>query len=119
MTGITDQQGHKLYIINGTADHIHLLVSMSPVQSPSDLMYHVKRSSSLWINQNRYVKGKFSWQEGFGAFSLGKKQVPGVIQYIEQQELHHNREAFWDEYLKMLKDHEIDYDERYVFKPIE
>jgi putative transposase len=71
MSGIIEQQGHKLYIINGMPDHVHILVSMSPNQAPSELMYHVKRSSSLWINQNRLAAGRFCWQEGFGAFSVG------------------------------------------------
>jgi REP element-mobilizing transposase RayT len=79
MSGITEQQGHKLYIANGMSDHVHALISMSPKQSPSDLMYHLKRSSSLWINENRLVAGKFSWQEGFGAFSLGKSQLNDKI----------------------------------------
>jgi putative transposase len=119
MTGIIDQQGHKLYIINGTSDHLHILVSMSPTQAPSDLMYHTKRSSSLWINQNRLVAGKFSWQEGFGAFSCGTKQIPEIIKYIENQQQHHEIQAFYDEYLEFLKDYEIDYNEKYVFKPID
>lgn len=119
MNGIIAQHGHKPYIINGTSDHVHILVSMSPVQAPSDLMYHTKRSSSLWINQNRFVTGKFSWQEGFGAFSCSKKQLQEIIKYIEQQEYHHNSKVFYDEYLELLRDYEIDFDERYVFKPVE
>ena len=118
MSGIIEQQGHKLYIINGTSDHVHMLVSMSPVQAPSDLMYHTKRSSSLWINQNNLVRGKFSWQEGFGAFSCGKKQISGIIKYIEDQEINHNVKLFYDEYIELLKDYEIDFDEKYLFKPV-
>ncbi|HQG53555.1 MAG TPA: IS200/IS605 family transposase [Bacteroidales bacterium] len=68
--GIIEQQGHKLYRINGMPDHVHIFVSMSPNQSPSDLMYHVKRSSSLWINKNHLVTGRFTWQEGFGAILI-------------------------------------------------
>jgi len=99
-------------------DHIHVLVSMNPVQAPSDLMFNVKRSSSLWINQNKYVPGKFSWQEGFGAFSYGKVQIPVIAKYIENQEDHHTRQVFFDEYLDLLKEYDIAYDEKYVFKPI-
>ena len=119
MTGIVEQQGHKLLQIGGMPDHVHVLVSMSPKQSPSDLMFHVKRSSSLWINDNRLVIGKFSWQEGFGAFSYGKSQIPNVANYIENQEKHHTKRNFMEEYLELLKLFEIEYDERYVFKPIE
>jgi putative transposase len=116
---IIENQGHKCFVINGIADHIHLLVSMNPKQASSDLMYHVKRSSSLWINDNKLVRGKFSWQEGFGGFSYSKSQVPRIITYIENQEKHHKKQNFIDEYLKFLKLFDIEYDERYVFKRIE
>jgi REP element-mobilizing transposase RayT len=119
MSGIIEQQGHKMYIINGMPDHVHIMVSMSPNQAPSDLMYHVKRSSSLWINQNRLVAGRFSWQEGFGAFSVGKSQLPKKIKYIEGQEEHHKKTSFMEEYLKFLEEYEIPYDERYIFKPLD
>ena len=118
MNGIIAQHGHKPFAINGMPDHVHVLVSMSPVQAPSDLMYHVKRSSSLWINQNRFVMGKFSWQEGYGAFSCSKTQVPSIAEYIVIQEHHHGVKAFYDEYLEILKDNEVEFDERYVFRPI-
>ena len=119
MTGIVEQQGHKLFQIGGIEDHVHALVSMSPNQSPSDLMFHVKRSSSLWINESRLVIGKFSWQEGFGAFSYGKSQIPDVVKYIQNQEPHHKKQCFMDEYLKFLKLFGVEYDKRYVFKAIE
>ena len=119
MSGIIDQQVHKLYVINGMNDHIHILISMTPKQAPSDLMYHLKRSSSLWINQNRLSAGKFSWQEGFGAFSLGKSQLQEKIKYIEDQQQHHKKESFREEYLKFLTENDIEYDERYIFKPVE
>jgi REP element-mobilizing transposase RayT len=118
MNGIITNQGHKPFAINGMPDHIHVLVSMNPVQSPSDLMFNVKRSSSLWINQNKYVTGRFSWQEGFGAFSYGKVQIPIIAKYIENQEDHHTRQIFYDEYLDLLKENEIEYEEKYIFKPI-
>ena len=118
MNGIIANHGHKPFAINGMPDHIHVLVSMNPVQSPSDLMFNVKRSSSLWINQNEYVHGKFSWQEGFGAFSYGKVQIPVIAKYIEKQSDHHIRKAFYDEYLELLREYDIDYDEKYIFRPI-
>ncbi|HOW30805.1 MAG TPA: IS200/IS605 family transposase [Bacteroidales bacterium] len=119
ITGIAEQQEHKLMAINGMPDHLHVLVSMNPKQSPSDLMFHMKRSSSLWINENKLVQGKFSWQEGFGAFSYGKSQIPVIAGYIEKQKQHHARKTFIREYTDFLKAFGIDYDERYTFKAVE
>ena len=119
ITGIIRNKGHKLLTIGGMPDHVHVLVSMSPKQSPSDLMADIKRSSSLWINENRLVMGKFSWQEGFGAFSYGKSQIPDIAHYIETQEEHHKKRTFMEEYVEFLKLFEVDYDERYVFKSVE
>jgi putative transposase len=119
INGIMDQQQHKLFAINGMAEHVHILLSMNPKQAPSDVMFHIKRSSSLWINQNRLCPGKFSWQEGFGAFSYGKSQVPVIARYIENQQLHHNKQTFLDEYIGFLKAFEIEYDIRYIYKPID
>jgi len=119
MTGTIANKGHKLLQIGGMPDHVHILVSMSPRQSPSELMADVKRSSSLWINEKRFVVGNFSWQEGFGAFSYGKTQITNVCNYIATQEQHHKKQTFQEEYLEFLKLFEIEYDERYVFKPIE
>jgi len=119
ITGIIQNNGHKLLIINGIPDHIHILFGMRPNQSLSDLMQDIKGDSSRWINENKLVPGKFSWQEGYGAFSYAKSQVPTVIKYIQDQELHHAKRTFIDEYRKMLEDFGIEYDERYIFKPIE
>lgn len=105
--------------MGGVNDHIHILVSMSPAQSPSDLMANMKRSSSLWINNNHFTNGKFSWQEGFGAFSYSKSQIHDVATYIENQENHHHTKTFMEEYLEFLQLFEIEFDERYIFKPIE
>jgi REP element-mobilizing transposase RayT len=119
MTGIVSQQGHKLLTIGGMPDHVHVLVSMNPSQAPSDLMFHVKRSSSLWINEKRLVAGKFTWQEGFGAFSYGKSQIPAVATYIDRQEEHHKKRNFTEEYKEFLNLFNIEHDEKYIFKPIE
>ena len=119
MTGTITNKGHKLFAIGGMPDHIHILVSMSPKQSPSDLMADVKRSSSLWINKNNLVSEKFSWQEGFGAFSYGKSQIFNIVNYIQTQEEHHKKRTFREEYLEFLKLFDIEYDEKYIFKSIE
>lgn len=119
MTVIINQHEHKLLSIGGMTDHIHALVSMHPKQAPSDLMYELKRSSSLWINENKFVVGKFSWQEGFGAFSYSQSQISRVSKYIENQETHHKKKTFREEYLDFLKAFNIEFDERYVYKEIE
>ncbi|MCF3111691.1 IS200/IS605 family transposase [Niabella sp. CC-SYL272] len=116
ITAIIQNQTHKLLIINGMPDHIHILIGMRPTQSLSDLMQHIKGDSSTWINERIFTKGKFEWQNGYGAFSYSKSQVPDVITYIKNQEQHHSKKAFMEEYLALLKQFEIDYDERYVFK---
>jgi REP element-mobilizing transposase RayT len=119
ITGIAEKHEHKLFAINGMPDHVHVLISMNPKQAPSDLMYNIKRSSSLWINENKLVAGKFSWQEGFGAFSYGKSQIPDIALYIENQQQHHKKRSFIEEYIELLNAFGIEYDERYIYKPIE
>lgn len=116
MTGIVQNNKHKLIAINGMPDHIHILIGMRPTQSISDLMQDIKGSSSKWINQKGFIKGKFEWQEGYGAFSYGKSQVKDVIAYIENQEQHHSKKTFRDEYMDFLKKFDIEYDEQYIFK---
>jgi len=116
ITGIIANNGHKLLQIGGMSDHIHVLFGMRPIQSLSDLMQDIKGSSSTWINQKRLVMGRFSWQEGYGAFSYGKSQVDKVIKYIQQQEKHHKKCNFEEEYLELLKLFEIGFDERYILK---
>ena len=119
INGIVRNKEQKMLAINGMPDHVHVLISMNPNQTPSDLMYHIKRSSSLWINENKLVAGKFSWQEGFGAFSYGKSQIPDIARYIENQQKHHNKRSFIEEYIELLNAFGIEYDERYIYKPIE
>ena len=118
ITGIIQNNGHKLLSINGIPDHIHILFGMRPSQSISDLMQDIKGSSSKWINERRFLRGKFSWQEGYGAFSYSKPELPNVINYINNQIIHHKKKTFLEEYLEMLKEFEIDYDDKYVFKSI-
>jgi len=119
ITGIVQTNKHKLLAINGMPDHIHLLIGLRPNQSVSDLMQDIKGSSSKWINDKRLVGGKFSWQEGYGAFSYSKSDLSNVLHYISNQQEHHQKKTFKEEYLNMLKEFEIDFDDRYVFKPVE
>ena len=116
ITGIIQSHNHKLLAINGMPDHLHIFFGMRPTQSLSDLMQDVKGSSSKWINEKKFIKEKFEWQEEFGAFSYNKSQVSKVIEYVQNQEAHHRKTTFLDEYKMFLKKFEVDYDERYIFK---
>ena len=118
ISGIVQSNNHKLLSINGMPDHIHILFGLRPSQSISDLMQDIKGSSSKWINDKRLVQGKFSWQEGYGAFSYSKSEVPTIIQYIINQTNHHKRKTFSEEYYDMLKEFEVDFNDRYIFKPV-
>jgi len=119
ITGIVQNHGHKMLQIGGMSDHIHILFGMRPVESLSNLMKAVKGESSEWINKQRFTAGHFSWQEGYGAFSYGKSQLNNVIQYIANQPEHHKKRDMVSEYIDFLKKFEVEYDERYIFKPIE
>jgi REP element-mobilizing transposase RayT len=118
ISGIIKHHNHKLLAINGMPDHIHIFIGMRPTQSISDLMQDIKGSSSKWINEKKFLKVKFEWQEGYGAFSYSKSQVDNVINYIKNQEQHHKKESFRDEYLNFLNRFEVDYDEKYIFKDL-
>lgn len=120
ITAIIQNSEHKVLQINGVSDHIHILFGMRPTQSLSDLMKQVKQDSSKWINQKGFSKGRFSWQAGYGAFSYSKSEIPAVIHYIQRQEEHHHGQgsSFQSEYLRMLKEFDIDFNEAYLFKSI-
>jgi putative transposase len=118
IAGIIENNKHRLLAINGMPDHIHILFGFRPVQSLSDLMQDIKGNSSKWINERNFAKGRFSWQEGFGAFSYEKSALPGVVQYIVNQEEHHKKISFGQEYIDLLDQFEIQYEERFVFKPV-
>jgi REP element-mobilizing transposase RayT len=116
ITGIIQQNEHKMLQINSMPDHTHILIGMRPTQSLSSLVQNVKAESSKWIKDNKFCRSAFAWQEGFGAFSYSKSQVPDIISYIQNQEVHHKKETFLDEYCRLLKDFEVEYDEKYIFK---
>ncbi len=119
ITGIVQNNKHKLLAINGMPDHIHILLGLRPSQSISDLLQDIKGSSSTWINQKQFLKTRFSWQEGYGAFSYSKRELPNLIQYIINQQQHHQKQTFINEYISLLNEFEIDFDERYLFKRVE
>lgn len=118
ITGIVQNHGHKLLAINGMPDHVHLFFGMRPTQSLSDLMRLVKGESSEWINNERLTPALFRWQEGYGAFSYAKKEIPVVCNYIDNQEEHHKRESFLEEYETLLNEFGIEYKKEYLFHPM-
>ena len=119
ISGIIQSKDQKLIAINGMADHVHILIGMKPDIALSDLVRDIKASSSKFINGKNWVMGRFNWQEGFGAFSYSYSQLHTVANYIEDQEKHHSRRTFKDEYLEMLKKFDVEYDTKYVFSWIE
>lgn len=116
IAGIITKQKHKLIVINGTANHLHILIGFKPHQSLSELVQDIKGGSSKWINEKRLTKTKFAWQEGYGAFSYSQSHLTKVIDYINKQEKHHKTISFTDEYKKFLKLFKVDFDERYILK---
>jgi REP element-mobilizing transposase RayT len=101
------------------SDHIHVFVGMTPTVALSDLVRDVKAGSSGFINEKKWIRGKFNWQEGFGAFSYSHSQIDSVVKYIQNQEEHHRTKRFKEEYVSLLKAFEVQYDERFLFKWIE
>ena len=116
ITGIVQTQGHKMLSINSMPDHIHLLIGYDPALLLPDLVEHIKTASNKFIKTNRFSKSPFAWQRGYGAFSYSRSQIPKVGRYIENQEEHHRKKAFREEYLSLLQKFDVAYDERYVFQ---
>lgn len=116
MSGILKNDGSYPLAVNGWLDHVHVFFELPVTLAISDQMRMLKATSSKWINDNKLVNGKFSWQEGFGAFSYAKSQRDVVINYIKNQEEHHMKQSFKHEYLELLEKFEIPYDERYIFE---
>ena len=119
ISAVIQNNGHKMLQINGMPDHLHILFGMRPTESVSDLMKEVKQSSSRWINRNHMVAGRFSWQEGYGAFSHSKTELPRVMEYIQRQEEDHGVVSFRQEYIELLQSHHIEFNDQYIFKDVE
>ena len=115
ITGIVQQNEHKMLQINSMPDHIHMLIGMRPAQSISALIKNIKAESNKWIKEKRFCNGLFAWQEGYGAFSYSKSHVSNVIHYIANQEEHHKKQTFLAEYKHFLDVFEVEYDQRYIF----
>jgi REP element-mobilizing transposase RayT len=116
ITGIVSGRRQKLIAINNMPDHVHLLIGLQPDLALSDLVRDIKAGSSGFIKRKRWVAGRFSWQEGFGAFSYSRSQLDAVIRYIQNQQKHHAKKTFRQEYVELLEKFGIDYDPRYIFK---
>ena len=115
ITGIIQNKKQKVIAINGMPDHIHILIGIKPDIALSNLIRDVKANASSFINEKRWIMGKFSWQEGFGAFSYSHSQLDSVANYIKNQEKHHSRKTFREEYLELLKKFDVEYDPKYIF----
>lgn len=117
--GIITNKGQKPIIVNGVGDHVHCFIGLKPSMAISDLVRDIKNNSSKFINEKKYVKGKFQWQEGYGVFSYSHSQIENVYNYILNQEKHHEKKSFKDEYLELLKQFDVDYKEEYLFERME
>ncbi len=119
ISGIITGKNQKAIIVGGVADHVHAFIGLRPAMAISDLVRDVKNNSSNFINNHRFVSGKFAWQEGYGVFSYSDSQIDNVYNYILNQETHHKKRTFREEYLEFLKEFDVPYDERYLFEFIE
>jgi len=114
ITGIVQNKGHKMIAINGMDDHIHFLIGFNPTNSISDLVREIKKSSNDFIRENKFVRTKFSWQEGYGVFSYGQSQLESVIKYINNQETHHKKRSFEEELKLFLEKYKIEYKNEFI-----
>jgi putative transposase len=119
MAGIIKNKGQKPIIVNGVEDHVHVFIGLKPSMALSDLVRDIKNNSTNFINDRAWIRGRFNWQEGYGAFSYGHSQIESVYDYILNQEAHHAKQTFKDEYMDLLRKFEIEHDVRYVFDWVE
>jgi len=115
ISGIVRNKGQKMLAINGMPDHIHFLIGMKPSCCLSGFVREVKKSSNEFIKEKKFSKFKFNWQEGYGAFSYSHSQIDRVIKYIMNQEKHHKKQTFREEYLDFLNKFEIEFKDEYLF----
>lgn len=115
---LINETGCKTIIVNGVEDHMHCFVGLRPAVSVSELMKTVKAKSSKYINDHNLTKERFEWQEGYGVFSYRQRDVDMIFKYLQNQEEHHQKHSFRQEYLDLLKEFEIGYDEQYIFQEL-
>ena len=119
ISGIITNKGHKSIIVNGMSDHIHAFIGLKPAMAIADLVRDIKNNSSNFINEKKFIRRKFSWQEGYGAFSYSHSQIENVYNYILNQEQHHHKKSFKEEYLEFLEKFQIEFNEKFLFEWIE
>lgn len=119
MTGIVQNRGHKLVGINCQPDHAHLVIGLNPKDALSDLVREIKSSSSKHANEERWPMGRFQWQEGYGAFSVGRSMLSSVAEYVANQAEHHGNKTFGQEFRSLLEKYEVEYDEAYLFEEVD
>lgn len=115
ISGIIKGKNQKPIIVNGVSDHVHIFIGLKPSMNISDLVRDIKNNSSNFINDQKWVEEKFSWQEGFGAFSYSHSQIENVYKYIAKQEIHHQKNTFKKEYIELLRKMDIEFDEKFLF----
>jgi putative transposase len=115
---LINERSCKTIIVNGVEDHVHCFIGLKPVVSVSELMKTVKAKSSKYVNDHLLTRERFEWQEGYGVFSYSQSQVDTVYKYIQNQEAHHQKQPFREEYLEFLKKFKIEYDEQYLFQDL-
>ena len=119
ITGIVQNRGQKMLAIFCMSDHTHIFIGLKPSIAISDLVRDIKAGSSKFINDNKWMRGKFNWQEGFGAFSYSRSHIDKVVHYILNQQEHHRKKSFREEYIEFLTKYAIDYNEKYLFEWID
>ena len=115
---LINETGCKTIIVNGVEDHVHCFLGLRPAVSVSELMKTVKAKSSKYINDHKMTKERFKWQEGYGVFSYRQRDVDQIYKYIQNQEEHHQKHSFREEYQDLLKEFEIGYEEQYIFQEL-
>lgn len=115
---LINETGCKTIIVNGVEDHVHCFFGLKPSISVSEVMKNAKAKSSKWINENDFLEQEFAWQPGFGAFSYSRSHIDNVYNYIKNQEAHHKKQTFREEYLEFLEKFGVDYNEEYLFKDL-
>lgn len=116
ITGIIKSNKQKLLAINCMPDHTHIFVGLNPDVHISNLVRDIKANSSRFMNDKKFVKGKFLWQEGFGAFSYSHSHLDRVVKYVLNQEEHHRKKTFREEYTGLLEKFNVEYDPKYIFE---
>ena len=115
LAGICRAKGSQAYRVGGTEDHIHIACTLPRTLSMAKLLEEIKKSSSIWMKQQEQGILHFSWQAGYGIFSLGQSQLPALLQYIDNQEEHHRTRTFKEELLELLEKYGVEYDEKYLW----